>query len=279
MDPILLAIFSMFFTGISDFLYRRARIVGVSPQFFLFLQALFFNTINYCYIIFQGSLKITALTIFFGICCGLLGYFSILLFLKSLGQGYASINAPIFRLSFIITAMLAISFLNEVLTFGKSLAISLAVFSIIALSKGLENIHISSSMILPLLLATFLNGLIGFLYKIAISSGSTPTGILVIQGVVFITCSFIIAIRSGTVAKSRSVFIHAPVCGILLGSAFLLLLESLKYGEVSVNFSIVQLSFVLTSVLAILLLKEKFRIVNFVGIIAAILSVMSFAYL
>jgi drug/metabolite transporter (DMT)-like permease len=134
-------------------------------------------------------------------------------------------------------------------------------------------------MILPLLLATLLNGLVGFLYKIAISSGSTPTGILVMQGVVFITCSFIIAIRSGTVGKSRSVLIHAPICGILLGSAFLLLLESLKYGEVSVNFSIVQLSFVITSVLAIFILGEKFRIINFVGIIAAILSVMSFAYL
>lgn len=279
MDPILLAIFSMVFTGISDFLYRRARIAGASPKFFLLLQAIFFNTLNYCYIVLQGSLKISVLTVFFGVCCGFLGYFSILLFLKSLGQGYASINAPIFRLSFIITAILAITFLNEILSFGKILAISLAVFSIIALSKGLKNGHISSGMILPLLLATLLNGLVGFLYKIAISSGSTPTGILVIQGAVFITCSFIIAIRSGTVVKSRSVMIHAPICGILLGSAFLLLLESLKYGEVSVNFSIVQLSFVLTSVLAIIILREKFRIINLVGIIAAILSVMSFAYL
>ncbi len=276
---ILLALSSMILTGTSDFLYRRARIKGAAPEFFLFFQAVFFNITSLCYVVLQRSLILSYSTIFFGIICGLLAYFSVLLFLKSLGQGYASINAPIFRLSFIITALLAFTFLNELVTFGKFLAIGLAAFSIIALSKNLKTGKISYKSIIPLLMATFLYGIFGLLYKVAISSGSTPTGILVMQGAAFITCSFFIALKSGTISRSKTVIFHAPICAILLLLSFLLLLESLKYGEVSISFSIVQLSFVLTSVLAIFFLNERFEKMNFLGIIAAVLSVISFAYL
>jgi uncharacterized membrane protein len=279
MDPIILAIISMLLTGSSDFLYRRARLEGAPSEFFLFFQAIIFNTASLCYVVVQGTLHLTIPTIIFGISCGLLAYFSVLLFLKSLGHGHASTNAPIFRLSFIITALFAISFLNEILTMGKLLAIGLATFSIIALSGGLKKGNLSYKMLLPLMLATFLYGIFGFLYKVAILTGSTPTGILVIQGATFIPCSLIFAFKSRTIGRSRSVMTYAPICGVLLVSSFLLLLESLKYGEVSVSFSIVQLSFVLTSFLAVLFLKEKFRTLNFVGISAAILAVISFAYI
>jgi transporter family protein len=278
-NPIILAVYSMLLTGLSDFLYRRARIKGVSPEFFLFIQAIFFNSFNSIYIAFQRSLEISIATVFFGVCCGILAYSSVLLFLKSLSKGQASINVTIFRLSFIITAILAIIFIHEEVTLGKFLAISLAAFSIIALSRSLETRNMHYGVLIQLLFATFLYGLFGFIYKVAISTGSTPTGIVAMQGATFFTLSFITSKIKNPMNMSRSVLTHAPICGVLLVSSFLLLLESLKFGEVGVSFSIVQLSFVFTSILAILFLGEKFRMLNFFGIVAAVLAVYSFAFL
>lgn len=73
--------------------------------------------------------------------------------------------------------------------------------------------------------------------------------------------------------------IHAPICGILLSGSYLLLLMSLKFGEVSISFSIVQLSFVVTSILAIIFWKEKINILNVLGILSAFMAVIFFAYL
>jgi uncharacterized membrane protein len=279
LDVITLAILSMFATGISDFFYKRARNKGAHPAFFLAFQSIFFNMTNFVFILFFGSLEISLLTIFYGFICGSLAFFSTYLFLKSLGKGGASVNVPIFRLSFIVTAVLAIFFLQETATFGKIIAISLAAFSIISLSKSLHVETTSILGVIQLIFATFLYGLFGFVYKLSMQAGATPLGILLIQGISFITYAFILSYQKGLIKKSRIVMIHAPICGILLSTSFLLLLMSLKFGEVSISFSIVQLSFVVTSILAIIFWKEKIDILNLLGILLALIAVLIFGYL
>jgi len=108
--------------------------------------------------------------------------------------------------------------------------------------------------------------------------GVTPTGILVVQGASFIIYAFFIAHQRGAIKLSRNIMVHAPLCGVLLSSSYLLLLESLKYGEVSVSFSIVQLSFMVTSILAILAWREKLNVPSILGIVSAVLAVAFFAY-
>ncbi len=279
LDFITLAILSMFATGISDFFYKRARNKGANPAFFLAFQSIFFNMTNFVFILFSGSLEISLLTVFFGFICGSLVFFSVYLFLKSLDKGGASVNVPIFRLSFIVTAVLAIFFLQETATFGKIIAICLAAFSILSLSKSLHVETTSMIGVIQLVFATFLYGLFGFFYKLAILSGATPIGILFIQGISFITYAFMLSYRKGLIKKSRVVMIYAPICGVLLSSSYLLLLMSLKFGEVSISFSIVQLSFVVTSIFAIIFWKEKINILNILGIVSAFMAVMFFAYL
>lgn len=278
MNAVLLAVLSMLATGLSDFLYRRALIRSATPAFFLFLQSIFFNATNLTFVAYSGHVEISFLTILLGAGCASLVYLSVYLFLKSLREGQASINVPVFRLSFIVTAVLAFHFFHEATTYGKILAIGLATFSILAFSSSLRIASTSISVVSQLVLATILYGLFGFLYKLAIYMGVTPTGILVVQGVSFIIYAFFVANRRGPVKWSRNLMIHAPLCGILLSSSFLLLLESLKYGEVSVSFSIVQLSFMVTSILAILAWREKLSVLSTLGIASAVSAVALFAY-
>lgn len=266
-------------TGFSDFLYKRARIGGATPEFFLAFQSIFFNATGLAFAVFVGRLEISVQTVFFGAVCASLVYISFYLFFRGLGAGQATVNVPIFRLSFVVTAVMAFVFLNEAATFGKVLAVGLSVLSILALSKSLRTGSASLSALFQLVFATIIYGVFGLLYKIAVVLGSAPTGILVVQGAFFIVYAFVIAYRRSLIKTSRTITLHAPVCGILLSSAYLLLLESLKYGDVSVSFSIVQLSFMITSVLAMLAWHEEIRPLNVLGIILAVLAIASFAYL
>jgi uncharacterized membrane protein len=278
-NSVLLAILSMAATGFSDFFYKRARIGGAAPEFFLAFQSIFFNATSLTFAASVGHLEISPQTVFFGAACASLVYISVYLFFRGLSAGQATVNVPIFRLSFVVTAVMAFLLLNEAATFGKLLAVSLAVLSILALSKSLRAGSASLSAMLQLVFATIIYGIFGLLYKIAIALGSAPTGILIVQGSFFIVYAFVIAYQRHLIKTSRTITLHAPVCGILLSSAYLLLLESLKYGDVSVSFSIVQLSFMITSILAMLVWHEKITPMNVLGIILAILAIASFAYL
>jgi len=277
-NPIPLAVLSMLLTGTSDFLYRRARMRGAVPEFFLVIQAVFFNATSLAAVAISWSLEISMITILFGFTCAFLAYTGVQLFLKSLGEGHVSINVTVFRLSFVVTAIAAFIFLQETITFGKVIAIGLSAFSILALSLTAQTGHTSRRMMAQLIFATILWGLFGFFYKVAISMGATPTGILIAQGAIFLPLAIIMAVRRGLFSDYHVVVTHAPVCGVLLSASFLLLLESLKYGEVSVNFSIVQLSFIVTTVLAAMILHEKIRALNMLGVVTAFLAVISFAY-
>ncbi|MGQ9543907.1 MAG: EamA family transporter [Candidatus Bathyarchaeia archaeon] len=278
-SPILLAVTSMFLTGTSDFLYKRARIRGADPRRFLAFQAVFFNATSLTYVAYLGHLDVTLSTVLFGLGCALLVYLSVLLFLGGLGEGQASVNVPIFRLSFIVTAILAFTFLQEPATAGKILAACLATLSTLTLSKGVRFTSTPRPRLLRLVLATFTYGLFGFLYKVAVMFGCTPTGILVAQGFFFIILAFTSVALKGPVNISSVIMVHAPACGVMLSAAFLFLLESLRYGLVSVNFSIVQLSFAFTSILAIVVWREELNLHNAVGILLAVLAVIFFAYI
>ncbi|MBS7622772.1 EamA family transporter [Candidatus Bathyarchaeota archaeon] len=279
MNPVLLAVLSMLATGLSDFFYRRSQLRGASPTLFLAFQSVFFNVTNLTFVSYSGGVEISSLTILLGAACASLVYLSVYLFLRSLRTGETSINVPLFRLSFIVTAILGVYFFHEAVTSGKILAICLAVFSILTFSSGLRLASASALAATQLVLATILYGLFGFLYKLSLSMGVTPTGILIVQGLSFIIYAFLVVYLKGPVKWSRNIIVHAPLCGVLLSSSYLLLLESLKYGEVSVSFSIVQLSFMVTSILAILAWHEKPSPLGILGITSAVFAVAFFAYL
>jgi uncharacterized membrane protein len=277
LDSILFAVLSMVSTGTSDLIYKRARSKGIPPDSFLPVQAIFFNATALALFAHSGNLEVPGRTILFGAGCGSILYLSTYLFLKSLGEGQASVNVPIFRLSFIPTAVMAFLILKEAATPGKILAICLSALGILSLSKGLwarsrrgAPRHLISAMLLY--------SVFGILYKLAVAGGSEPIGVLTAQGATFIALSFAVALSRGALRIERGILSHAPFCGVLLASAFLLLLESLKRGDVSASFSIVQLSFVFTSALAILIWREEVKASNIFGISTAALSVLLFAY-
>src|SRR5262249_26369290 len=128
MNPsIAYALGALLLYGLADFVYKRAAAAGAQPHQFLMVQTWFFTSLAFLYGLATGTLAFGAGALW-GALAGVLvvvGYYN---FAWSLRHGSVSTNATMFRLSFAVTAVLALLILGEPLTAAKigGLALALA---------------------------------------------------------------------------------------------------------------------------------------------------------
>ena len=266
----------MLAAGISDYLYKRAQTRGVQPLTFIAVQSLFYNVCVFALAAYYG-VQLSLAAVLYGVAAGYTALPGVVLLLRSLRHGDATINVPIYRLSFILTAVGAMLFLNEPARPTKLLAIVLAAASILMLSNvGLLRKGPVVSGMGSLLVGAVCYSSFGLVYKAAMLAGITPSSLLVVQAPLVLLTSAGLALTAGPVKVDGAVLRNAPWCGVLLLSSMFLLLLSLQQGEASINVPIVQLSFVFTSALAVLLLGERLTLGKALGIAMATLAVVVF---
>lgn len=275
---IALALGSMILGGLSDFLYKRAQVRGLRPASFMVVQSAFFNLMALALAVLTDGLAPdwaalryagpTALTLF--------GAFY--LFLRSLRDGDATVNVPIYRLSFVVTAVLAVLALGERLSATRVLAIGLAAVGVLALADlgKLASGGLAKRSLLFLLPATGLYGLSAAIYKAGVAAGVPPGTFLVVQAALVLLCCVALALVTGDLRPTPATVQHAPFTGLLLAGSLFLLLASLRIGEATVSVPISQLSFVLTTLLAVAFLGERLSRGRVVGTVAAVLAVVAF---
>src|SRR5437667_12094982 len=119
------ALGAMLCFGLGDLVYKRGAAAGAQAHHFLMVQSWVFAPSVVLYAMWTDSLHFVA-----GSLWGALGGLFILVgfynFAHSLRTGSISINAPVFRLSFVLTAALAVLLLGESLTPHKMAGIALA---------------------------------------------------------------------------------------------------------------------------------------------------------
>ena len=113
-----LALAAMICFGAGDLIYKRAAAAGIEARHFIMLQAWFFCPLVTIYALVRQQLVLEPAALW-GSLAGLVMFFAFYNFSRSLRTGSISTNAPIFRLSFTLTAALAIGFLHEPLTLMK----------------------------------------------------------------------------------------------------------------------------------------------------------------
>jgi len=97
----------MLLTGFADLVYKRGAAAGAPAHQFLMVQTwVFFPTVA-AYALLSGSLPLVAASLW-GTCAGGFMLLGAYLFARSLRSGSVSINAPVFRLSFVLTAALVL---------------------------------------------------------------------------------------------------------------------------------------------------------------------------
>ncbi len=279
------ALGAMVFFGLGDLVYKRAAMAGVKAHHFLMLQSWGFAASVALYGAITGTLRFVAGS-FWGALAGCFMFTGFYNFAKSLHGGSISINAPVFRLSFVLTATLAIGLLGEPLTSWKAVGIALALAAAWLLLGGKlekkkeeEQRRESAASLLRVAVATLAVGTGNFIYTLGLRAAATPASLILTQAAVVVSLSTLfVRLSDGRIRFSGPVIVHAPRASLVLALAFIFMVEAMRRGQASVAVPIAQMGFVVTALLGFVFLREPFTPRKGVGIVAALAALASLAH-
>jgi drug/metabolite transporter (DMT)-like permease len=268
--------------GLSDAIYKRAARAGLAAQHFLMGQAWIFCPATIVYAALTGTLRFSPAALWGGI-AGLFLVVGFYNYARSLHAGSVSIIAPVFRLNFIVTAVLAIGWLHERLTAQKLAGFLLAVgagWLLLggSLRRGGADADVARRSLRQVFVATLATGAANFCYKLGLIGGATPETLLAAQAIVF---SFLLTamtyLMMGAIRLPRGVVRHSGPAAIVLIAAFLFLLHGLKHGDASVVVPIAQMGFVVAAVLGVVVFGESWTARKIAGLCTATAALLLLA--
>jgi drug/metabolite transporter (DMT)-like permease len=277
-----LALLAMVCFGAGDLIYKRAAAAGIEARHFIMLQAWFFCPLVTIYAIVRQQLVLNTAALW-GSLAGLVMFFAFYNFSRSLRTGSISTNAPIFRLSFTLTAALAIGFLHEPLTLMKLAGLGLALIAVLALAgdaQAAPRMASSAGSLTRVLLATVAAGIGNLIYKIGLLAGSPPETLLATQAWVFSSlATLFVWYADGRIRAPRAGFPYGAMVGVTLLAGFIALLNGLAVGPASVLIPVAQLGFVFTALVGRLLFAEplSWRKRGGLMVAAAAMATLAFA--
>jgi drug/metabolite transporter (DMT)-like permease len=274
------ALGAMVMYGVGDLVYKRAALAGAPANRFMMVQSWLFTACVATYGILTGTLRFDPPALW-GIASGCFMFAGFYNFARSLRGGAVSINAPIFRMSFTVTAALAVLLLGESVTPFKLAGLILAPGAVWLLLGGPRRDRPATATgesLLRVVLATIAVGIGQLIYKIGLTSGATPAGLLTTQGFVVVSLATgLTAIVDRRIRPTGTDLRHGAVAALVLSAAFILLLESLARGAASVMVPIAQMGFVVTAAVGILFLREPFTPRVGVGLALALAALAGLA--
>lgn len=274
-----LALGTMVFYGVADWVYKRAAERGVPAHYFLPLQAFFFAPGIFLYGLATGTLVLGA-AFGWGMCAGVLVFFALYHFARSLAGGAVSIVAPVFRLSFCITAALAVWLLEEPLTHWKLAGLAAALVAVWLLLAGGDRCapRASAGSMIRVLVATVAMGLVSFFYKLGALAGGSPATVLTGQASVFLPLATVFAcLRDRGFRPPAGAWRFGATAAALLLVGLGMLISGLAEGEASILVPVAQLSFVVTAGLGVVILHEPMTPRKTLGLAFAVAALLCLA--
>lgn len=275
-----LALLAMISFGAGDLIYKRAAAAGIEARHFIMLQAWFFCPLVTLYALVRQKLVLEPAALW-GSLAGLVMFFAFYHFSRSLRTGSISTNAPIFRLSFTLTAGLAIWLLGEPLTLIKLAGLALAFVAVVALAGSQDRTPLASSTgsLTRVLVATVAAGIGNLLYKVGLLAGATPEALLATQAWMFCSlATLFVWFADGRVKPPAAGFRYGALVGITLLIGFIALLSGLAVGPASVLIPVAQLGFVFTALVGWLLFGEALSWQKRAGLVVAAAAMVTLAF-
>ncbi len=274
------ALLAMSFYGVTDFTYGRATRNGVTPGTMTCSQSAIVTPLTGVWAWWEGT-YVWSKPALLGIAAGVFVFIGLWAFMKSLKLGETSVSTPIYRISFVITALIAILFLGEPMTLRKGIGFLLAGASIFLISSfrfGETDLHGRGKSILWAVTAMCSVGLLNIVYKLGVANGVSPVMMLHSQAVFFISIAFLYArLTQGGPRFSRVGWAHASVTALSFTGGIVAFLTALQSGEASVVTPIVQLSFAVSVLMATWWLDERFTARKLAGLAFAAGTIAAFS--
>lgn len=179
---ILLGMGALFFYGFNDLVFKRAAQGGTPAHHLLLVQNMVILPIFFAYGLATGSLVPSLAGLLSGIGIGVVSFTGFYNFARSMRSGAVSVVAPVFRLNFVLTSILAVIALGETFSLIKISVLALAIAAVWLLlasgqSKGVE---ITRETVTHLCLAIGSISIGHCLYKIAFMAGASPASVLIV---------------------------------------------------------------------------------------------------
>ena len=275
---IIYALLALFLIGVADYVYGRAVRNKILPGTITASQSSIVVPITWVWAQLDGSYAWTP-PAFWGIGAAFFTFIGFWSFMRSVELGEASASTPIYRMSFVVTAMLAVWFLGESITLPKILGLVLtgcAIFLFSDFQRGSFSADKLAS-VLWAVVAMVAVGLVNFIYKLGVSGGVSPIMFLHSQAVFFITTAYIysFAVQGGP-KFSKKGWAHGLATAICFIFGNTALLAAFREGEATIVSPIVQLSFIVTTILATWRLSEKMTVRKSLGLAAAVGTIIAF---
>lgn len=268
--------------GLADLVYKRAAGAGVPAHQLMMAQSWLFGPLVTLYGLATHTLAFNLASLW-GMVAGVFAYFGFYNFARSLAGGAVSINAPIFRLSFTLTALLAVLLLGESLGVAKIAGLACALVAVWLLLGSMRGVGpMDAKMRASLsrvLVATVAVGISNLIYKVGLIQGATPAPMLVTQASMVMSLSTIMTWRiDGRLRFGRATAAHAAATAVLMTAAFIFLFEGLARGEASKLVPIAQMGFVVTATVGFVFLREPYTARKGIGLGFALAALAALAY-
>lgn len=273
----------MFSAGLNDLLFKQYVSKDRPKGIYIALIGLVWSCFYLVLGTLSGGIHFDNTTLLYGLVSGGVLLAANIFLLEGLRGVDASVGSTIYRLNFMVVIVLAPIFLAEHLTLWKVVGLMFAIASVFLMSwsQGSNQGTKSQTVLLFIILvimASIFRGLMGFFYKVGAMHGVDYNSFLLINALFWLIGGPIYSvITEKNLAINKSIVLYGIASGLLCVGIASFLLLSVKYGEAIVAVPIAQLSFVVTMVLSVVLLKERVTPYKTLGIICAAGAIVSLA--
>jgi uncharacterized membrane protein len=281
-ESIIYALGAMVCYGLSDFIYKQAAGAGVRPDHFLMAQAWFFCPLVILYALATHTFVLD-FAMLWGSLAGAFVFIGFYYFIRSLASGSVSTNASIFRLNFIVTAILVIALLGESLTLAKSIGLALALLATWLLVGAVPDadrarVEARRSSLVQIAVATLAFGTSNFFHTVGLRHGAVPESLAVAQAALFMPlATSVVYIADRKLSPPAATFKYGAATAIALLGATILLLRAIAHGQASELVPIAQMGFIVAALLGIFVLRERVTIRRAIGLGSALAALIVLA--
>jgi drug/metabolite transporter (DMT)-like permease len=273
------ALAAMLCFGVGDLLIKLSAATGNHARHFVMIQAWVFCPAITIYAWLTGTLVVGPSAIW-GSLAGLAAYIAFYNFGRSLQGGAVSTNAPIFRMNFTVTVVLAVLLLGETLNAVKLAALVCAFGAVWLLlaEPSATRVRPDWASLTRVLIATVGMGLANLFYKVGLLHGAFPETIMAGQAWVFCPLATLVTwLTDRNLRTPAGAWPYAAGTAVALLFAFVTLLHGLSVGAASVLVPVAQMGFVFTALAGAVLFKEMLTTRKRVGLVVAIAALGLFA--
>ena len=265
-------------TALNDFVFklfaRKERSKGLFCAIIgIFWMAALFWTLREC-----GQINWKA-TLFWGTVSGIFSAGGNLLLIEGMSRQSVGLCSFIYRLNMVPVVIGAALFLREMPSFTQYAGIVLALLGIVMFQQGNRDGKKQDfviSAVAVVVIAAIMRAGMGLSYKYGFMHGADRNMVPFINSLFWIFGGVLYAVvREPKLVKwDRKLIGYGALSGLLVAGIVFFMAGSLYYGKATVVLPIAQMSFIVTFLLGIVFLKEKFSRIHIPALLCGIIAVI-----